>query len=471
MSRSPSRDDPLARVAATWLGGSIGLHARVGASRWTPVAVAFLVTTAIFVVGVVQKAPCEGQGWPRESNYAFSRLCYSDVAYLYRERGFAEGGIAYLDRGSYPPLEYPVLTGAVMQVTAWATRAFEAEAVPGSVLFFDLTVVVLFLFALVTAWALVRISPRRPYDVMFFAAAPTLALAGTINWDLFAVALTTCALLAWSKSRPFAAGVLIGLGAAAKFYPLFLLGPLLVLALRAGKLRLWGVTALSALAAWLAVNLPLLVLAQDSWRTFWSFNTGRAGDFGSIWYVLGLAGHPVSAVNAASLSLFALACVGIAALGLFAPQRPRLAQLVFLTVAAFLLVNKVYSPQYVLWLVPLVALARPRWRDWTVWQAGELIYWVAIWMHLAGSIVPAVDGAPDRTYWIAVGIRMAATGYLCALVIRDILVPSVDPVREAGLLDDPTGGPFDRAVDAGWRQRMLGPPRTVPAHVQGGVAS
>ena len=26
----------------------------------------------------------------------------------------------------------------------------------------------------------------------------------------------------------------------------------------------------------------------------------------------------------------------------------------------FLLVNKVYSPQYVLWLVPLAAMARPR---------------------------------------------------------------------------------------------------------------
>ena len=34
-----------------------------------------------------------------------------------------------------------------------------------------------------------------------------------------------------------AAGVLIGLAAAAKFYPLFVLGPLLVLCLRAGRMR------------------------------------------------------------------------------------------------------------------------------------------------------------------------------------------------------------------------------------------
>ncbi|HZC26936.1 MAG TPA: glycosyltransferase 87 family protein [Actinopolymorphaceae bacterium] len=473
MSRSPSREEPLARLATTWLGGPIGLHARVGGSRWTPLFLALVVTTAMFAAGVVQKAPCYGQAWPREGNFAFSHLCYTDVPYLYRERGFSEGGVAYLDRGNYPALEYPVLTGAVMQVTAWVTQAFEADAVPASVLFFDLTVIVLLLFALLTAWALVRIAGRRPYDALLFVAAPTLAFAGTINWDLVAVALATCALLAWSRSRPFAAGLLIGLGAAAKFYPLLLLGPLLVLALRSGKLRLWGVTTLSAAAAWLAVNLPLLLLAPDTWKTFWTFNAGRGGDFGSIWYVLGLAGHAISpaSINTWSLGLFCLACLAIAWLGLFAPERPRLGQLTFLIVAAFLLVNKVYSPQYVLWLLPLVALARPRWRDWAVWQTGELIYWVAIWLHLAGSLVPAVEGTPDRLYWLAVAVRMAATVYLCVLVVRDILDPAEDPVREGGLVDDPAGGPFDRAPDAAWRRRLYGSgQRRGGTPVQEGVA-
>ena len=34
----------------------------------------------------------------------------------------------------------------------------------------------------------------------------------------------------------------------------------------------------------------------------------------------------------------------------------------FLIVVAFTLTNKVYSPQYSLWLVPLAVMARPRWR-------------------------------------------------------------------------------------------------------------
>ena len=57
--------------------------------------------------------------------------------------------------------------------------------------------------------------------------------------------------------------------------------------------------------------------------------------------------------------------MGVLVIGLLRapPTTPRLAQLGFLIVAGFLLVNKVYSPQYVLWLLPLAVLARPRWRD------------------------------------------------------------------------------------------------------------
>ena len=46
----------------------------------------------------------------------------------------------------------------------------------------------------------------------------------------------------------------------------------------------------------------------------------------------------------------------VALLALMAPRRPRVAQLVFLVMVAFVLTNKVYSPQYVLWLSPLAVL-------------------------------------------------------------------------------------------------------------------
>ena len=59
----------------------------------------------------------------------------------------------------------------------------------------------------------------------------------------------------------------------------------------------------------------------------------------------------------------------------------------FLVVAAFLLVNKVYSPQYVLWLLPLAVMARPRWIDQAIWQTAEIFYWMMIWLHIPDALV------------------------------------------------------------------------------------
>jgi hypothetical protein len=116
----------------------------------------------------------------------------------------------------------------------------------------------------------------------------------------------------------------------------------------------------------------------------------------------------------------------------------------------------------VLWLLPFVVLARPRWRDWLVFTAGELIYFVAIWWHLAGVLSPA-DSSADRIYWLAVIIRLGTQLWVVALVVRDILRPAHDPVRRGGL-DDPTGGVLDGATDVEWwptsrrRRRPEAPP-------------
>ena len=47
------------------------------------------------------------------------------------------------------------------------------------------------------------------------------------------------------------------------------------------------------------MNLPALWLAPDNWLSFWTFNSDRSGDLGSIWYVLSLAGHPVDGLELA----------------------------------------------------------------------------------------------------------------------------------------------------------------------------
>jgi uncharacterized membrane protein len=156
-------------------------------------------------------------------------------------------------------------------------------------------------------------------------------------------------------------------------------------------------------------------------------------------------------------------CAGIALLIIAAPRRPRLGQVAFLVLVAFLVTNKVYSPQYVLWLLPLLILARPRWREWVIFTVGEIIYFLAIWAHLDQSMVPA-GGGPDRLYWLAVIIRIGCQLWVAGVVVRDILYPDHDPIRrprhDTGRVrygpdtDDPGGGVLDQAPDAPWINRL-----------------
>src|SRR5213594_4350338 len=61
---------------------------------------------------------------------------------------------------------------------------------------------------------------------LWLGLAPTLLIFGPIKWDLVAVALATLALVTFASRRDGWTGVLLGLGAAAKFYPVLIVIPL-----------------------------------------------------------------------------------------------------------------------------------------------------------------------------------------------------------------------------------------------------
>ena len=120
---------------------------------------------------------------------------------------------------------------------------------------------------------------------LYFALAPTLLIYGTMNWDLFAVALATAALLAFFRRRDGWAGVLLGLGAAAKFYPAMLVVPLIAQRLKDREPDRAITLGWTAAGTWLAVNLPFAIASPSGWFEFFRFNAARLADFDSLWYI------------------------------------------------------------------------------------------------------------------------------------------------------------------------------------------
>lgn len=487
----PSRDDPVVAGTTQAIGGTPGRHARLGSRRfWIPVRWLVLLTLLTSLLGWWQKSPCRVHPWVEE--YQYTRGCYTDVFALYFAERLSDGRTPYLEH----PVEYPVVIGGVMAVAAEVVTVFPSDRRPRH--FYDVTWAILTACALVVVVTTARLAGRRRvWDAALFATAPLLVLHGSTNWDLVAMALAGLGLVQWARRRPLAAGVLLGLATATKLYPVLFLVPLFALCLRAGRLRPFAVTAGALLLTPILVSLPVYLTSPyfapgsdgtqvvvaasvldrigtqglsalsptvevggvegvNAAYRFFDLNSTRPADWDSAWYALSKArgvaldtdlgpGEAPRRLNLAVAASFVLALGGIVALALTARRRPRLMPLLFLTVLAFLLTNKVWSPQFSLWLVPLALLARPRWRPFLAWQAAEAMVLLTRFYFFISNDQPG-EGIRSSWFLTAVGVRDLVLLVFAGFVIRDVLRPELDVVRADGE-DDPAGGVLAGAPD------------------------
>jgi uncharacterized membrane protein len=474
--------DGFVRGLSEAIGGPLGSHAIRPEAKsgrfWTAARIVLALCCLTLALSWVQKSPCQSGNW--QKNVQYTRFCYTDVLALYYAEGLNDGKVPYKDHA----VEYPVVTGYFMGLIGLPVHAY-GEKHPGvnqGEWFYDINAIVLSCLAVVTVLVLLALRKRRPWDAAIFALSPILFVTATVNWDFLAIGLAAIGLFLWAKRWPAWAGVFFGLGAAAKLWPAFILGPLLVLALRSQTVNGWLKAAGAAIATWIVVNFPVWYLYHESWLQFFRLNETRPIDWGTLWYIgryldgkwhTGGAGGPfqwlsnhVPTLNWLTYALFGLSCLAIAGLAFLAPRRPRLAQLTFLVVAAFLIFSKVWSQQYVLWLLPLAVLARPKWGAIVAWTVAEFAYFTAFYAELLGAGGKPV--IPEGTFVLAATLRLVTVAILCGLVVREIWRPELDAVRQTYKDDDPDGG-VENQPDAPWIEKLrtsfgLGPkPEPEPA--------
>jgi hypothetical protein len=173
---------------------------------------------------------------------------------------------------------------------------------------------------------------------------------------------------------------------------------------------------------------------------------------GSNWFtrLVHQDGPVPSALNLLVALAVTAVAVAVLAVCVLAPRRPRVPQVLFLMLAGFLLVNKVDSPQYVLWLVPLAILARPRWRLFLAWQATEVMVLLSrffFFINNDGVGKGRSEGIDMRWFFAAVLLRDLLLLVYAGFVLREMWRPETDVVRAGDEADDPAGGVLDRAPD------------------------
>ena len=376
-----------------------GVHRRadgVASRRAGPgravLAVLVLLTGLTLLAGYANKARCVGPGFDAQGRTVPDFIlrgnrdvCYSDVQKLWLGRDIDRHVFPYLT-GSITPdgelhggtVEYPVLTGLLMWVAAVPSHT-DGEFLLWSAL-------LMAPFGLVTGWLLGRMTRWR---ALVWALGPPLVLYAFHNWDLPVVACAAGAVYAvhaWRTPRPLAdravvAAVLLGLGFAFKLYPGAFVLPLALLVLtangrdapfdRRGALRV----VLAAAATVVLVNLPFAVAGYEGWRASFTFQELRKVDIttNSIWY-WGLRPYsepndPLfqTAVDRLSPALVLLSFAVAAGVGWWRWRRSWIdgdgGAYPWIGVSAamlcgFLLLHKVHSPQYTLWLLPFLVLLR-----------------------------------------------------------------------------------------------------------------
>jgi uncharacterized membrane protein len=409
--------------------------------RTTLVWCVLAVCAATLVGAWLLKAQCLE---PWADYHQYSTLCYNDIQPLWTARGIAAHVFPYADgalvRGELVggAIEYPVLTGVFM----WASGAFAQSSNE----YLVHSALLLAPFALVVAYWLAQLTGPRAF---MWAAAPALVLYSFHNWDLLVVAAATLGFWMWARQRRIAAALCFGIGAALKLYPVLFLLPLALQAVAERHRRDAGRILGAGLGALAAVNLPFALVNSDGWLATYEFHRLRGPNFDNIWALreigpLTLPALEPATLNVVTLVLTAAFFAAALAVGWSAFRRraswPHL-EVCAALLCAFLLWNKVHSPQYTLWLLPFFALVPVHVGWWIAYSVVDVAVYAGVFRFFYDACsanacqVFAEPTAAQRVMTTGVALR---AGLLLALFVMFLLRSFRDIGRPARIVSHPT---------------------------------
>ncbi|MBE9374702.1 DUF2029 domain-containing protein [Saccharopolyspora sp. HNM0983] len=428
-----------------------------------------MLSALTLAAGYANKARCtgpdfdaSGRSQPDYQERSYGDACYSDIQNLWLGRDIDQHVFPYVHGGITPDgtlfggvVEYPVLSGLLM----WLGALF-ADTDAG---FLAASALIMAPFGIATGYWLGSLTGGR---ALLWALGPPVVLYAFHNWELPVVACAVGAVFLvhrWRsaplRTRAVAAAVVLGLGFAFKLYPAIFALPLALYVLSGGpggaelpagkRYDVRGALAVAGAAAGTAVlaNLPFALLGPQGWWASFDFQSRRQVDIStnSVWY-WGFRDWTDSDGFQSTMDVvspllvllsFAVACL----LGWRRLQRTGTFPWIQVSAAmlcGFLLLHKVHSPQFALWLLPFFALVSVPWG----WVAAYLLADAAMgigifrwfYLNMTGEANGIHDGFTAQALMIGVWGRAALLAglFLAFLNARS----AVDPPSDDSPSDD-----------------------------------
>ena len=257
-------------------------------------------------------------------------------------------------------------------------RDFAVEYPPGSLPVFVLPSLIGGDYAATFAWTMAVcgvilvsvVATLSPRAALYAALAPVLTGSLILSrFDLWPALLTAGALAALLHSRHRLGWALLGAAVAAKLWPLVLVPPALVWSARHGRARAAGYGG----AVLAAIAVPFLIVAPDGLVDSVTGQASRPLQVESLGAsLLTTFGHPrivdshgsqnISGHGALGTSFALAQAAALLVLWIAFARGPatreRFVRYAAACICAFVAFDKVLSPQYLLWLIPIVPLVR-----------------------------------------------------------------------------------------------------------------
>jgi uncharacterized membrane protein len=241
-------------------------------------------------------------------------------------------------------IEYPILTAIFIELMGILGKSKES--------YFLFNAFFLILAYVLASFLLYKIIPKKDRKklLIFWTITPSSILFTVYNWDILGILFTLFSFYLFERKKDILASLFLLLGVCVKIFPVIFLFPILFKRKFKEKIKI----ILTFLFGFLLLNIYFILTDFQSWLYPYLFQISREPNIDSFWGIISSI-FSINPVVINLLSLFSFLLVYCLTLWKF--RKKSYIEICFLAFLTFLIFGKIFSPQYILWLLPFFVLS------------------------------------------------------------------------------------------------------------------